>query len=503
MIGPYTADDTKTHVELTSTFDHVQIRRSLWITFLASNFNTLLMFALTLILARLLTPADIGVFSIAVVFINIVAVFRDWGISSYLVRETTLTPEKLRSAIGLYLVLSWALALVLVLVSAPLARYYDQSGVEAVLHVLTVSFLLVPYASVLSSLLARDLQAGKQAVVTGVSTVVYALTCITLALGGHGYLSLAWANLANLMSNIVCLYLLRPVGLSLRPSFFGGWREPLRFGGGAVIGNLVNVMHQSLPDLLLGKFSGVREVGLFSRANGLIGIFQQIAGPALNFATLPYVASERRGGTAMAPLLARANAYLTGLAWPVYVFFAVFAHDLIQWLYGEAWIEAAPVASIIALSAGLRLGYLLFHPALTAMDRPYNAALMVGANLVLRVAVLFIWRPAELMSFAWALCIADLVSMPMLGWVVARWAGLSAADWLRSHLRSMVVTIACALACLLGNWLLPQALPIWLRLAAAAFLFSATWLIGIFAIGHPLKSEIGRAFTIALGSCRS
>ena len=78
----------------------VNIRRSLFITFFSSTGLTVIQFSVNLFLARLLSPAEIGVYSMTIVLINIAHIFQDFGVGSYLQREKDLTPEKLRAASG-------------------------------------------------------------------------------------------------------------------------------------------------------------------------------------------------------------------------------------------------------------------------------------------------------------------------------------------------------------------------------------------------------------------
>ena len=93
----------------------MQLRRSLLITFLSTNFATAVGFGVVVVLSRLLTPAEVGIFSIAVVFVNITAVFRDFGISNYLRQKKVLSRETMRSALGLLITTGWSLALLLYL----------------------------------------------------------------------------------------------------------------------------------------------------------------------------------------------------------------------------------------------------------------------------------------------------------------------------------------------------------------------------------------------------
>ncbi len=476
----------------------MQLRRSVLITLLSSNSSTLVMFGVSVVMARLLSPAEIGVFSVAVVFINIVAVFRDFGIGSYLVREEHLTPAKVRSALGLVLCASWLLAIGLYFGSAPVAAFYGQSGIADVMRVLTLSFLLVPYAAVLSALLMRDMAAGKNAFVNAVSTLVFAGTCLGLAWLGFSYMAMAWANVANLLTNIICFLYVRPKGYVLVP-LFSGWRHPMKFGTGAILGNLITTINQSIPDLVLGKVAGVRDVGLYSRANGLVGIFQQVAGPAVNYNALPFIAKNYHAKVPLGPMLATSSSYLTGLAWPAYIVAAVFAKELIEVLYGPQWLEAGPLVVVLCISAAMRTGYTLNQAALLAIDRPYVAAASSAANLVARLALLsLLFIPSlaaqNLLAFAIAISMADVISIPISAWLMSKYLGYSTKASLAAHRASLKVCTVCLAVALLARALLPTDWPAYVLLMAAAGLVLGVWLSTLRYFHHPLTAELKRIF---------
>ena len=90
-----------------------KLRRSLVINFLTSSGASLLQFITSIFLARLLSPSEIGVYSMAMVFVTVAHMFRDFGVPSYLQREPDLTPEKIRSAIGVMFASTWTMATIL------------------------------------------------------------------------------------------------------------------------------------------------------------------------------------------------------------------------------------------------------------------------------------------------------------------------------------------------------------------------------------------------------
>ena len=395
-------------------------------------------FGVTVILSRLLTPAEVGIFSITTVFIGIFHVFRDFGVSNYLQQEKDLTPEKMRSAMGLLVTSSWLIAAVIYLASDSVAAFYGQPGIGSVMRTLTISFALLPFASFFYALLSRELQAEKQAIVNILSTITYAVTCISLASMGFSYMAMAWANVVNIAVSILIYIPLRPKGISFIPTF-RGWAKPIRFGGGSIVGRLVEQAYNSIPDLVLGKFSGAHSVGLFSRANGLVGIFLQIAGPTVNYNALPYIASNYHAQVSLGPILAKSTSYLTGIAWPAFILIGIFAEEIILVLYGKTWLEAAPLVLLLCVASAGRIGYSLCQTALTAIGRPYLSIVYSGIGVLARIALIYAFGARDIATFVLGLCLADLLATPVAAWLMARYLGYTIRMSITAHAASFKV----------------------------------------------------------------
>ena len=86
------------------------LRQSLALTFLSSNGATAIQFVVTVVLARLLNPDEVGIYSVTAVMVSIAHLFRDFGVASYLQQEKDLTREKVGAAFGVLLTSSWVIA---------------------------------------------------------------------------------------------------------------------------------------------------------------------------------------------------------------------------------------------------------------------------------------------------------------------------------------------------------------------------------------------------------
>jgi len=472
----------------------VQIRRSLWITFAFSNASMIALFIVSLVLARILTPKEIGIFSICVVVVNFASVFRDLGAGPYLISKNHLTPQDIGAVLGLTLTTSWVMALAVWLSRDLIAQYFGEPQMAEILPILLIGFLLIPLASIMNALLTRNLSAGRSAFVSLSSTAVYAIVILTLAKLGFGAKAPAWANAANLIANLLSFWAMMPKGFSIWPRWCG-WGEPVRYSGGMVLTNLANVGYQSLPDAVIGRTLGTHDVGLFSRGNGTVSLFTQVVGPTLNYNALPIIAKTfHSSSNELVGMLTKSAALLTVLAWPVYAWIAVFPAEIITLLYGPSWVDAAVLAPWLCLAAAARAPLLIVAPALQAVNRPFIAAISAMTGLGLRIAVLAIFGVRDLQQFVILLCAADVVGQVAWAYAGKKYLGLDVRTVFTSQRRSMLVGAACLSVALAVHFLLQRFAPIPLMsVALSGGGLALAWLLSLHFTGHPFADELKKS----------
>ncbi len=466
-------------------------RRSLALNFASSSGATAIQFLVSLAIARILSPAEIGIYSIAVVLVNIAHVFRDFGVSTYLQREDDLTEDKVRSAIGFAYAVAWAIALVLLVGSGWAARYFGYSEIRPVMQILAVTFLLIPFSSVALALLLREYDARKIALGTFWGTLAHTLTSLSLALNGCGAASLAWANLANVAATGLCYLWLRPTGMAYLPST-GNLHSIVRFGSGALFANLVKSVNDALPDLVLGKLGTARQVGLVSRANSTVHLFLYIAGSAMTFGSQTYLAKAHHAGEPLEPILHRAIALVTAIGWPMLAVTAVAAEEVIVGLYGTAWMAAAPAVLPLALMTAIELVFHYKVAAFNAIGRPYLASIPLAVTALARVLFAVLLFSGSIVSFGWALMLATLVTAPV--WLVLqdKYLGCGLAALVRQLAPSALLALVCGILAQLSLGLADVsgiASP-FLRLAILAVPVGLAWLGLLQALSHPLYAEL-------------
>lgn len=468
------------------------LRSKLFAQFFVSNGATVANFLLSVYIARLLGPTEIGVFSMAAVLVAFAHVFRDFGVVTFIRSQKTLTTESLRAAMGVMICASWTFAVAVFLVAPLAAKYYHHEGVEDVMHVLAVGFFFIPLGSIRQAVLARELNVRVPAIVTAVSVTAYAISCITFAKLGYSYMSFAWANLINIIATATAYAVLGPKDLPRFPSL-RGWREVVNFGGGAMLTNSIRSMDAAMPDLVIGRLSGAKFVGLFSRSNSTVNMLNYVAGPTINFVTLPYLAKIHHSGNDVSFEVKRIVAYLTGVMWPALAVLAFVPRDIILLLYGPAWLECALIIPALCIVTGIQLSFSVLQPAFTAMGRPYLAASPLLVSMLAKGALAVVLFDGTLNGFATAFVIGELLSIPAYLLLARKTLGILPAQWMSAMWRSAVTVVVLLGALYLFSPVLSSMGHPLGRLLLVAMFAIVVWSAVLMLLRHPLAEELIRA----------
>ncbi|SFU46772.1 oligosaccharide flippase family protein [Pseudoduganella namucuonensis] len=467
------------------------LRRSLFITFCSSSGAALLKFITSVLVARILSPSEIGVFSMTVVLVNIAHIFRDFGVGSYIQREPDLTPDKIRSAFGVALATSWLLAALLFGASGYISRWFSEPQMAPVMHVFAAGFLLIPFGAIGNALLTRELAADKQALINTVGTVSFCISCVGLAKLGLGSMSLAWANLINIVACALMYIPLRPKGLPWLPAF-QHWSGVARFGLGSLVSNCTIALNNAVPDLLLGKLGSAHAVGLLSRANSTVAIFAYVAGGTVSYGSVSYLSQAHHRGEPLAPMLSHAISLLTGIGWPALALTAALGREITLALYGHAWLDSVPAILPLALAGMIGMLFHFTPMALTAIGRPYLGAVPVMITLLSRIAFGALLFDGRLDTFAWTICLATMATAPMMAVQQSRHFKLETAALARAVSPSAIVTLACVATAEVAILVLPDSVPAAAQLCIMALPIMLVWYAALRLTTHPILPEVHR-----------
>lgn len=456
-------------------------------------YASLVVFIVTsMIIARLLTPAQVGVFSITMVMIGFVAPFRDLGASQYLIHEKELTDERIRSVWAIQLGLSLVLALLIFALRDVAAGFYREPQISDIMVVLSVHSLLIPFGALTSAWLTRELRFDQLAVIRFSGTVVGSATSVYLAWQGFGPISLAWGALVTNLVNALVAAFYRPRHFPWLPGF-KEIRRVVGFGSAISGITLMNLAYKGVAELLLGRFQGMHATGLYGRSQGLVLLFERLIMDSVHSVALTGFSKLTKENQPLDGAFIQGESMISVLGWSLLGYLAIMAFPMINLLYGDQWNEAVDLARYLCVGMCFMLLTALCPTLLIAAGHRWMSLLLSLVNVVIQAGFALIGAYLGLDALGPALLAASAILTLIWLAVSTHLVGISRRDFLASQWLSLkVVTMTLAAPLLVVAVLGVRPEGIFLPILLSGLGSAVGFLAAVRYLNHPVWVEIRR-----------
>ena len=355
----------------------------------------------TAVLARLLSQEDFGVFAVALAVYLVVASLAELGMASAVARSAREPDEIAPTIASISILVSVVTGGPLAAFAPVLASLLGQPAAASSIQVLAICVALTGVFAVPGAQLVRDFRQDRIFLGTIIGFVVSNPLLVVLALNGAGATAFAWSRVVGQIATGLVFV------LSTSRHYWPGWRRDvvmplLRFGVPLSLANLVNWTLLNADYMILGRFVGAAEVGVYMIAFTVAGWSTAVLGSVLNSVVVPAFGRVSESAERVTAALRTSSELVALIALPIGALTMTLSDPLIRTVFGERWAEAVPVLAVLSLYGVLYAFSLLYANVLVAM----------GAT----TRLLFV-------QLAW---VAVLVPGMVLG---LRWDGLVGAAW--------------------------------------------------------------------------
>ncbi len=473
-------------------------RKALALSFLDRYSGLVIHTASSMVIARLLTPSEIGIYSVTMVLLGFIATFRDLGAGQYLVQNKSLTEEKMRATWSVQLGLGLFLAVLVLAAAVPVARFYGEPQMVEIMLVLALNFAITPFLAYPNAWLVREMRFGSIAGVRFVGALVHGVSAIGMAWVGFGPVSLAWANALTTVASIVAIWAFAHPSLPWRP-ITRGIGDVVSFGGKLTATSLMNTLSGGAPELLLGKLQSMVDAGLFSRGQGLVTMFQRLVLDAVNSVALPYFARQSREARDLGVSFLVAMELITGLGWAFFSGVALMAYPAIRILYGTQWDAAVDPARWLAVACACSIPAAICSPPLIGIGAINDVLKATLLSMLATLAATALGALLSLLQLSQCLIVAGLLSSAFWIVTVRKHIAFTSGAMLRVWGKSLLVALGASVAsvAVIFHWgWRPDELLLSALFSGIGGVLGA--LLVAWASGHQLWLEISRLYLARL-----
>jgi len=440
----------------------------------------LINWAITLVVIRLLTPADYGLVAMLSLLFIFLAMLGDMGFGSSIVQSPTLEPEEIRQTFGAALLANLGIC-VLLMVAAPLiAVFYDEPRLTDMTRVAALGFIGSGVMPVYSGLLQREMRFRTSARIEIVNGILSNVFTLAFALAGLG----AWALiLGGTIANPIRVAMMFSSATKFYwPTFrFNNTRRLWSFGGNVLVSRIVWFWSSQADILIAGKLLGKEAVGLYSVAVHLASLPMQRASGIINgvaFAAFAKIQHDPRAVAHNTKLGVRLMAFVT---FPVLWGICAVAPELVDIAIGPSWASSTLPLMLVALTIPFRMIGSIVTTTIMSMGRVEIATITTVIGACIAIPLFLVGSRYGIVGLAMAWVIATPImfglnmfrALPIVGLSIR---GVVTEIW-RPLVTSavMIGTVAGMRLLLVG---LPEVLVFGILVATGAATYAAgCWLV--------------------------
>ncbi len=340
--------------------------------------GSVLSFAVTILLARLLSPEDFGVVAMVMVFFDFSAVFVESGFSTALIREKTIS-EADKSTTFLFNLVAAVLLYGILFGAAPyIAVFFHQPLLTTIVRVMGISLIVNALSIVQHSVLIQQIDFKTQTLVRLAGVALSGSAAVSMAYLGWGVWSLVARFMVLDLVTTVLYWILggwRPSGQFSRESF----RRLFGFGWRILAAAVLDKFYFHIYKLLIGRFFSAAALGYYSQAGNFTNMVINTLFRTVQSVTYPVLAKLQDDREKLKAGYRKMLQLSSFIIVPALTVLAVLAEPVVVVLVGEKWLPCVPMLQLLCLS-GLTIHFSTVN---------LNMLLVLGrSDLSLRLEVL-------------------------------------------------------------------------------------------------------------------
>lgn len=347
-----------------------------------------LQFAVTVWLARLLSPAEFGVIGMLLVFSGFAQFLADAGLSSALIHKENVTAADMSTTFWLQFGAGCVLTVGFFLAAPWMADFFHAPVLRSLGRVFAIIFVLQAAGQVHGTMLRREGRFRFLAGGTLLATISSGAIAIAFAALHYGVWALAYQILiSTFMTSAVQIlgYRWHPRLIFDRVSAraLGGYSAYL-MGHGSL-----NYWLRNGDNLLIGRFLGQSGLGLYTRAyslmllpiNNVSAVFGQVMFPALSRSQNDIVRFRA--------IYLRSLRLIAFLSFPLMAGLGLLASEVVALLFGSKWSAMVPLLQILSVvglvqSVVFPVGWV--YTALGQTKRQFHLSIILTVLFVIAMA---------------------------------------------------------------------------------------------------------------------
>ena len=448
----------------------------------------------TLVIARVLSPNDYGIFSMALLYLGLLALVTEFGIGTAVITIRNLSSQQIKQLNTISILLGTIGFLLTAAAAYPLGRFFHSPELPAVLIVMALGFIISSFQSVPNALLQRDLRFKLISGIELSKSISTVVVMLPLAFWGARYWTLVAGSLVGTCVSAGLTLAFRKHGFA-----FPDWKElghAIRYSWQVLVARLGWYGYSNSDFLVAGRVLGSVVLGYYTLAWNLATMPIDKLTTMVGSVTPGIYSAAQEDLAALRRYLLKPTELLSLVLFPVMAGLALVANLAVPLVLGAKWHDAILPLQLLSVYACVRSIMPLFGQILLVTGDSRFVMWTNVLSAILFPAAFFVASRWGAIGIAAAWVIVYPINAIPQYWRVSRRIQLATSEYLRALWPGLHGTIVMAGGVLLLKFLTARLhspiVELSIEVAGGALFFVAT--IWIF---HRKRVEIfGRVLSL-------
>lgn len=398
----------------------------------------------TVVLARMLLPADFGLVAMAMSVIALIELATAFSFDVALIQKKDPSREHFDTAWTLNLMVAAGGALVTAALAWPAAAFYGDERLSLVMLAIGAAWLVAGFENIGTVNFRRRMDFSREFRLMASKRVISFSVTMLAAWLFRSYWTLIIGMAAGRIAGVVLSYAMEP----FRPRLtLLHARELFSFSGWMVLGNLALVLMNRAPHFVVGRMFGAQSLGAYTVGAEIANLPHTELVAPVNRAMFPGFSRLVDDMDNFRKTCVDATAAIFLLVMPVSVGVALLAPQIVRILLGQKWPEAVPVIQVLAFAGAVSALTSNNMSAYQALGRPgLGTATLVVRMLLLLLGLWVLTSRYGVLGAAFAEVLAALASLAVSVPILARTLKLPVMTYFGALIRPLVASVLMGLA---------------------------------------------------------
>lgn len=397
----------------------------------------------TIVLARLLVPADFGLVSMATAVVAVLELLTAFSFDVALVSKSHASQDHYHTAWTLNVIFVATASALVVALAYPAALFYNDRRLIPMIAVLGATLCIQGLENVGIVAFRKEMTFGRDfAFMFGKRFSGFCVT-IPLAVMTRSYWALIAGIVTSRLSGVALSYMMHP----FRPRFrFVHWRELLSFSKWLLVGNLLTFLNSRSTDFIIGKLVGPAALGVYNVGFEISNLPSSELVAPINRAALPGYAKVAHNLDLLRSNYVDVFTVIAFVTLPAAVGLASVSDLFVATVLGAKWHAAIPVINILSVFGAVIALTNNSYSVFLALHRPRTATILNGARGLMLLPLLVIaTKYWGMLGAAWAMLGTILIIAPITFGVLMSYLRLRIRDYTGAIWRPLMASAFMAL----------------------------------------------------------